>query len=493
MIRAKPPLFSNPGGAGPPVCRPHAVAMRWFATLLLLAALALPSAPATSAQCGDDAEGSAALDVIEQAYNDITLLYYQPIDPADVLTPARDAAADTLGIEDAAGAAVADWMAFQDDFCSLWELRGNGVGAADVAHPAIQAMASALDEPHTQFYPPDAYQEYLQEAAGDVHYEGIGAQLRGDPLRIERVFTGTPAEQAGLRRGDRIMAIDGQPTTDFTPADAARLVRGPEGTTVHLTIARPGETSVREIDVQRAPIRVPTVETRMIESIAYLRIGDFGSEGIPSLVQSALQDFQRQNATGLILDLRGNPGGRLDIGTQIAEYLLPANAPIFQEVTRAGEAIPTTSSGTRLWDKRIDVLIDDGSASMAEILAAALREEAGAKLIGTTTAGAVAASVVLPLQDGAGIQVTIQRVDSAEGNVINNVGLTPDVIVDEGTDPIAATRDEPLEVALADLRGTAGSSGGSASATSPPTPRPAAGPQTPAAPTPTPGVGPAPR
>jgi carboxyl-terminal processing protease len=443
-----------------------------FLSILMLATSVFARPPAYAAPtCADDPQAMTRLDLVEQAYNDLTLLYFEPLVPAAVLTPARDAIAATRS-DDQPSDLVSDWMVFQDQFCVLWPAEATETSSDRLAYAAIEAMVEATHEPHTQFYTPQLYAELQQAEAGDVHYGGIGAEVRSDPLRIGRVYTGTPAEQAGLQLGDRIVAIDGTPTTDMLASDAVDLIRGEEGTTVDLTILRPGSPGTRDVQVRRAAIHIPVVESRVQDHIGYLHIQDFSSGDLPSQVRSALEDLQRQDAQALVLDLRGNPGGRLDVGTRIAGYLMPPETPIYDEISEHGQVQTVLTTGGQIWTKPIDVLIDDGTASMGEILAAALQEERGAKLFGQQTAGAVAASVVLPLKDGSAIQVTVQRIDSADGTVLNNVGIAPDVPIQDGVSENEAVVDQALVAAQADLRqrigATAASNQPATSVVSPP-------------------------
>ncbi|HZT06461.1 MAG TPA: S41 family peptidase [Chloroflexota bacterium] len=437
-------------------CAPHRRRTRAFpatliAALLLLVVAVRPVPAWAAAACGDSALGQQSLDLVEQAYNDFTLLYFEPIPPADVLQPARDAADEAMGTAPETEF-VTDWMDFQQQFCDAWGSLAEDASPDAVAHSAIDAMLTAVHEAHTQFYTPTQYQDYLQAQSGDVHYVGIGAQLKGDPLTVQRVFPDSPAEKAGLKFGDKIVAIDGQPASDLDPADAADLIRGEEGTVVRLTIDRPGATGHREIEVRRGAIHVPVIQSRVTDNIGYLQIEDFSSGDLPAKVKAALESLRSQGARGLVLDLRGNPGGRIDVGTAIAGYLLPANAPIYQETIRRGQTVTATASGQRIWDGPIDVLVDEGTASMGEILAAALQEDVGAKLFGVQTAGAVAGSVVLPLADGSAVQITIERIDSAKGTVLNNVGVSPDVRIDTTLGAAGEVVDQPLDAAMSDLR-----------------------------------------
>jgi len=381
-----------------------------------------------SSSCASDTQASATLDIVRQAYSDLNQLYFQSFNVSIPLSAARDAADNALG-SSASSSTVSDWSSFQRHFCSAWTARGKRPDNASVAHPAIVAMLNAMDDPHTQFYSPDDYQDFVRSQTGGSSYVGIGVEIKPDPLSISRVMPGGGAEQAGLSAGDRILAINGQTAVSMKPSDAIAKIKGQDGTTVQLTIASTGNTDPRSVDVRRAPVRIPSIQSDMLGTIAYLRIEEFYSPDLPNLVLPALQSFRSQAAQGLILDLRGNPGGRLDLGVQVAGYFLPAGAPVYQ-LTHPGSRTQTaTATTTRAWDKPVVVLVDDGTASMGEILASALREDIGAQLVGTKTSGAVAASQIFPLTDGSAVQITTDRIDSGKGAILNRIGLAPDLSV----------------------------------------------------------------
>jgi len=235
-------------------------------------------------------------------------------------------------------------------------------------------------------------------------------------------------------------------------SDAVVLIRGEGGTAVSLVLERPGVTGTFEVSIARDTIVVPTVESRMIGDIGYLHIDSFPTAELPREVFKELDQFRTQGAKGLILDLRDNSGGRLDVGTQIAGYFLPENTPVYQQTTRRGQQTTATSSAGQIWNRPTVVLVNDGTASMGEILAAAMQEGKVATLIGTTTAGEVAGSIVVPLSNGSAIQVTTLRIDSGFGTVLNNIGVIPNIDVEMTVDDARSGVDHQLDVALTQVR-----------------------------------------
>jgi carboxyl-terminal processing protease len=295
------------------------------------------------------------------------------------------------------------------------------------------------------------YRAHQASLSGDERFEGIGATLRSNPLTIEYVFPESPAERAGLRGGDQIVSIDGQPSGSLSAEEAVQVVRGAAGTPVALGIRRQGNDGDLTITVVREVVRIPTIVSAMVEDVGHLRIRSFPGTPIHEEIANELAWFNAAGAKGLILDLRGNSGGRLDIGTRVASLFVPEGAPIYRQTTRSGRTTSRASSNGPTWNKPLVVLIDQGTASMGEILAAALKEQAGATLIGSTTAGAVAGSIVVPLSDGSAIQVTTLRIDSSLGTILNVVGVQPDVPVQSATGSSGGANDPVLAAALSYL------------------------------------------
>jgi len=436
--------------------------------VVFLLILYLPrSAVAESTACTPDVEATSDLGVVEEAFNLLTLLYVDRLPPGQLLNPAADAVREKLepeasgetGVERASSLAntpVATWAAFAGEYCALWTAAPNEMEPDALAHTAIRAMVRAVDEGHTRFLTRQMYEDHQAWANGDMRYDGIGARLRSSPLTIQYVFPESPAANAGLAYGDQIIAIDGVPAADLPASDAVLLMRGETGSSVRLTIQRPETDGQWDVDVARAKVSIPLVETRMIGDVAYMRIQGFPTTDLPDTVQSDLRAFEAADAKALVLDLRGNSGGRIDVGSEIASYFLPNESPIYRQTSRRGQTTTAMSGNDRIWSKPIVALIDDGTASMGEIMAASLQEEGVAMLLGSQTAGSVAGSVVVPLSDGAALQVTTLRIDSGLGTPLNGVGVSPDVSVESPPGETADAQDVVLSRALEQLHAQLG-------------------------------------
>jgi carboxyl-terminal processing protease len=387
-------------------------------------------------------------------------LYVEPL-PADLLDVAAEAARGEIArsgpssavpdppksIDEAGGAS-----AFIMYYCQLWQVAGDATDASAVAYASLRAMAAALNDAHTEFITPQAYQAQQAALSGDERYEGIGVRLSATPLTIDYVFPESPAQDAGLREGDQIVRIDGQATAGLGAPDAVPLVRGAAGTTVTLGIRRPGVAEELTVRVARGTIRVPTLVSSVVEDVGHLRLTSFPHTRLDEEVAAELDWFNAVGVRALILDLRGNPGGGLEVGTRIAGLFLQPGAPIYRETSPEGrETVRASSNGPR-WSKPLVVLIDQGTASMGELLAAALNEQVGATLIGSNTAGAVAGSVSVPLSDGSAMQITTMRIDSSLGAMLNVDGLQPDVRVPRPEPATRGATDPALDAALTYLR-----------------------------------------
>jgi carboxyl-terminal processing protease len=342
------------------------------------------------------------------------------------------------------------WDRFAERYCQAWEARGEGVAPETLAYAAIRAITAAVHEAHTGFLTPDMYREHLAwTSTGQIGYEGVGIRLRSEPLRIDYVFAGGPAEAAGLRAGDEILAINGVASVDLTPAGAAVALRGEAGTRVRLNIRRSSVPNPFDVELARARITIPSTESRMIDQVGYLQIRGFPRPALFDEVSAEVEWLNASGARALVLDLRGNAGGRLDVGSTIAGLFLPEGAALYRETTRNGQITRRVVPSQSLWTKPLAVLVDEGTASMGEILAAAIQEQHAAPVIGAKTAGAVAGSLVLPLSNGSAVQVTVIRIDSGQGQVLNEIGVQPDV---EVRGPAPTPSDAPLDSAIGLLR-----------------------------------------
>jgi carboxyl-terminal processing protease len=317
------------------------------------------------------------------------------------------------------------------------------------AHAVIRGMVRFADEGHTYFLDPTQYRNYQSWARGDGAYVGIGISVstRGAEPRIVEVYDDTPARQAGLQRNDVLLSIAGHPVAGMALDELVGYVRGAAGTSVEIVVRRGTDSTPLTFDVTRAQIRVQLVREQLVDdNIGYVSLRGFPEPSVAEAVERTIDGFQTAGVQGLILDLRGNMGGRIDVGSRLLSHFLPPDSSIYEEVTRDGTARPHLSRPNTRYDLPLVVLVDGGTASMGEIFAAAVQDHGAAVVLGTTTSGSVAAAQVYPLADGAGLQVTVFDVLSAEGKPLNKIGVVPDEMI--SVDP-TSSQDSDAVVARA--------------------------------------------
>jgi carboxyl-terminal processing protease len=331
------------------------------------------------------------------------------------------------------------------------------VGETELGNASVQGMVRGLRKRHG-----DRFSEYFSaqslasfNEAIEGRFSGVGLSIvevrRG--LRAVQVFADSPAERAGIVPGDTIVSVDGESVAGESTTEASAKIKGPEGTEVTLGV-RAANGEVRRLRLTRAEVRLPNVSSRLERvggrRLGYVRMLSF-SEGAHGPLADAVRGMQRQGAEGIVLDLRGNPGGLLDEAVLSASVFLPEGEVVVSTESRSqGDSVHETLGGN-LPERPLVVLIDRGTASAAEILAAALADNAGAPVVGTRSFGKGVFQQEEPLSNGGALKLTVGEYFTPAGvNLARSRGIHPDVEV--GDNP-ATPADEGKERALGVLAG----------------------------------------
>jgi len=304
----------------------------------------------------------------------------------------------------------------------------------DLIYGALKGMLSALD-PHSQFMDPDEYKDLKTETEGKFGGLGVEISLKDNLLTVIAPVEDTPAWRAGIKSGDRIVKIGHEVTRDMSLDDAVKRLRGDPGTKVTITILRESADLVQDFVITRELIHVEDVKEPHIigDHIGYVRLTEFRENSYNELHQ-ALEKLKSQGADSLVLDLRNDPGGLLDVAIKIAEDFLPSGKTIVSTKGRHSSQDTKSKSENNkgdFLDWPMVVMINEGSASGSEIVAGALRDNKRAVLVGTKSFGKGSVQSVIPLPDGSGLRLTTARYYTPSGVCINGIGITPDVVVEE--------------------------------------------------------------
>ncbi len=345
------------------------------------------------------------------------------------------------------------------DFSLFWEAYENvqekfvDEGKEDVQniiYGAISGMVESLGDPYTVFMDPDETEVFLEDVKGT--FEGVGMEIgiRDGQLTVVSPMEGTPAQKAGLISGDKIIKIGDVFSQEITVDEAVKLIRGEKGSVISLTIFREGWETTRLFEIERDIIKVASLKTETIEgNISYIKLYQF-SEKAGSDFRDAVSEILKSPADRIILDLRGNPGGYLQVAQDIAGWFLEKDQVVtIEDFGEGKERNEYLSEGpSSLASYPMVVLIDQGSASGAEILAGALRDDRAITLIGETSFGKGSVQEVEWLSDGSTLKITIARWLTPSGLLISGQGLVPDVKVEMTEEDYLSGNDPQLSKAI---------------------------------------------
>ncbi len=314
-----------------------------------------------------------------------------------------------------------------------------------LSQAAIKGMLEALDDPYAAYLDAETYQLNLGDIGGK--FEGIGAEvaIRDGQLTVIAPFAGSPAAEAGVQAGDVIMEVDGMPTSEMSLIEAVLNVRGPKGTPVRLLILHQGETEPVEIEIIRGEIELTSVRFEMRGDIAYINISQF-TEKTNEELSPVLDSIAREAASGIILDLRSNPGGVLEAVVDVTSRFLEEGVVIIVVDSEGDEEVIKVSRQQVTTDLPMVVLVNSFSASGSEVLAGALQDHGRATIAGTTTFGKGSVNFLNRLADGSGLYITGARWLTPNGSLIEGKGITPD-------EPLELIGEDAIQWAIDYLKG----------------------------------------
>ena len=328
--------------------------------------------------------------------------------------------------------------------------RQKKINERELTYDAIRGMLHALGDPFTRFLDPDEYKKMREENEGN--FTGIGAQLdtnKNGEVYIKEPLENTPAFKAGVKSNDVIVAVNGKPIKGKDIEDVVKMIRGKEGTVVRLTLRRPSQNKLLVFAITREIVQFQMVKSRMLDAknkIGYIRLYQF-NEMSDVQFEKALAALERQHMKGLVFDLRGNPGGLLQIAVDIGSRFIESG-PVVIIQERGGQKNPMYVEEDKHNHKRypLVVLVDKSSASASEIVSGAIKDDGVGTLVGTTTFGKGRVQTIMPLRDGSAVAITTAKYLTPKGIDIHKKGIKPDIFVEatDNFDPNDPTTDVQL-------------------------------------------------
>lgn len=303
----------------------------------------------------------------------------------------------------------------------------------DLIYGSLKGMLSSLDA-HSQFMDPETYNELKVDTEGKFGGLGIEITIKDGLLTVITPIEDTPAWKAGIKAGDRIIKINDLLTREITLIDAVKKMRGPPGEAVDLTILRDSESKLLDFKITRAIIKITAIkQARILEGgIGYIRLSEFRENTLQEF-NNALSSLSKQGMSALIIDLRNNPGGLLDVAVKVGGRFIQPNKMIAYTKGRHKhqnlEFLSEASNG--ILDLPLVILINGGSASGSEIVAGALQDYKRAIIIGTKSFGKGSVQTVIPLGDGSALRLTTSHYFTPSGKIIHGKGVTPDILAEE--------------------------------------------------------------
>lgn len=300
----------------------------------------------------------------------------------------------------------------------------------DLLEAAIKGMTQSLNDPYTVFMNADEYNSFVEQSEG--HFVGIGAQLgiKDDKVTVVAPLEGSPAEKAGLKAGDVILKVDGTEITEPNVEKTVSMIKGEQGDPVTLTISREG-SEYQDITIVRDVVKVVSVKGELIDgNIGYIQMSSF-DEDVAENFKEKIVELKNKGMKGMILDLRGNPGGYLTEAVKVASQFIPKGDIVTYTIDKYGNKQESKSVGGEAQGMPLVILIDGGSASASEVVTGALRDYEAGTIVGTTSFGKGVVQQLIEFSDGSGgLKVTTSKYYTPNGENIHKIGIEPDIEVE---------------------------------------------------------------
>ncbi len=346
-----------------------------------------------------------------------------------LVAPALRFAVNTAAAEDR----YADLQNFTKVLNLVQQYYVEAVDSRKLLYGAIKGMLRELD-PHTNFLPPDVFKDFETETSGEFGGIGIEISVQNGVLTIISPIEDTPAWHAGIKAGDRVIAIDGKSTKGLSLVEASQLMKGRRGSKIVLSVVREGEDDPKDVEIVRGSVKIRSVKvTDLDDGFLYVKVTSF-IENTGRDLEKALADTQKKHngVKGVIIDLRRNPGGLLDQAVKVSDLFLKDGETIVSTIGRDTKNKEVLSASKRTkFDSPVIVLMNEYSASASEIVAGALQDNKRAIIMGAKSFGKGSVQSVIKLGDGSGLKLTVARYYTPSGKSIQAEGITPDLIVED--------------------------------------------------------------
>jgi carboxyl-terminal processing protease len=401
--------------------------------------------------------------MLDNAFRQVEKTYYKPIDAAMLIAGERTELVDYLKSKKISNPKIAGKVATGDEDADIATLNlalldaeqryGKQTSNVELTQAAIRGMLNSLGDPYTVYLAPNEINA-LEESLKGGDFGGIGVYIVQDPKTREVLvdpIDGTPAAKAGVKTGDRILAVDGQPVAPLKLDDIEHLIRGAVGSVVHLEVRSLGSHANRTVAIVREKIYVPSVHAEIKDDFDYVRLADFGQTSYDE-VRKAMLDGKAHGVKGYILDLRDNGGGLLDAAVQISSLFIE-NGTIVATIDRAGDRDTKSATHDSIGAAPLVILVNKYTASASEITAGAVQDYKVGTLIGTRTFGKGVVQSIYNTSDGGALKITTAKYVTPLGRDIQHKGIEPDILVNQSVDiPIGSPKDAQLAAAESYLR-----------------------------------------